>query len=468
MKLFRKKNALVMGLGLHGGGVASVKWLLSQGAKVSVTDMKEKEALAPSLGLLRGHPVRYVLGRHEKADFLTPDFIVLNPGVPRSSPYLALAIKHGIAVENDASLFFRYTKNPIIAVTGTRGKTTTTYWVAALLRKRHKGVLPSGNIPENPFLKEWGRVSKKNIPVVAECSSWQLELLPRAKHAPHIAVITNLYPDHLNRYKDIRDYANAKANIFAGQKKSDVRILNRDNAWWKHFAKKPHIGKTYYVSTKPLPPKTEGMFVRKGVAILRIGKTETSIVSIVRFTKERGVHNLENLLSALLAAKTFDPKITVSERGILLLPTPMMREEIIMKKGNVTVVNDSCATSPDGTIAAIMRFRTASRIVLIAGGTDKALEFRTLATTIKKYMSPGRLVLLEGSATAMLVSALRKSGYVPPRPLQDLDACVRTARRALAGGGVLLFSPGAASFEKFLHEFDRVRKFTSAIKKQFS
>src|SRR3989338_3470677 len=238
-KLLQGTKALVMGLGLHGGGVATAKWLVYHGATVTATDKRTKEVLAQSIKALRNIPIRYVLGEHRHEDFRRNDLVVVNPGVPRESEYLQTAMKSGNQIENDASLFFRYTTNPVIAVTGTRGKTTVTLWVATLLQKKYKDVLPSGNTPDNAFLKEFERLSTcllrqkisqitdgENIPVVAEMSSWQLERFLSGGRAPHVSVITNLYPDHLNRYNGIRDYANAKANIFALQKPDDFLILN--------------------------------------------------------------------------------------------------------------------------------------------------------------------------------------------------------------------------------------------------
>jgi UDP-N-acetylmuramoylalanine--D-glutamate ligase len=470
-KLFSGTRALVMGLGLHGGGVATVKWLVRHGAAVTATDMRSAEVLAPSVRALKGLPVRFALGGHVEADFRTHDLVVVNPGVPRESTYLTIARESGARIENDASIFFRHSTNPAIAVTGTRGKTTTTLWIAELLKKRYPAIRPSGNTPENALLKEFDRVEGKPIPVLAELSSWQLEYLPQSGRAPCIALITNLFPDHLNRYGGkIEAYADAKAGIFAHQIEDDVLILNRDNVWWKYFANKNPKSRIFFTSMKPPPRGVDGMFVRDNSAILRVGGIEESIVSIQRFAKERGFHNVANLLQALLAALLFEPALTIKERDILTLPTPMMRQEVIARRGKLMIVNDSCATSPDGTIAAIERFAKDTAVILITGGTDKELEFGELARMIKKHIPSERLILLEGSATTKLSFALRE--IMSRRRLdmivecQTLEDCVREALHitpTLKGKCVILFSPGAASFEKFLHEFDRGKKFTDLI-----
>ena len=469
-----------MGLGLHGGGVATARWLTRHGAQVTATDMRDRKTLAPSIAALKGLPIRLVLRAHHKEDFRTHDLVVVNPGVPRESTYLALARKAGKRIENDASLFFRRTDAPTIAVTGTRGKTTTTLWIAALLQKNYPKVRPSGNTPDNAFLKEFDRVQGKGIPVVAEMSSWQLEYLPTAfvpgvglpvcGRAPHVAVITNLYADHLNRYTGgIADYAAAKANIFRMQHDDDFLILNYDNAWTKFFLKQRPRGLVFFVSTTPLPKKLNGLFVRGKKLIFRFDGMEQQLFSIERFLHERGAHNLENLLSAVLAVKLFDPTVVVNEARVRKLPTPPMRQETIYKKGKLTVVNDSCATSPDGTMAALKRLSLEGHVVLIAGGTDKQLEFASLAALIKRSIPPEQLVLLNGSATAKLFGALHAIGYDKKYPMsahEDLASCVRAAfmsASTLKGKTTILFSPGAASFEKFLHEFDRGKKFNQLI-----
>lgn len=470
-KIFSGTKALVMGLGLHGGGVATTKWLAKHGATVTATDKRTKEVLAPSLQALAKTSATFVLGEHRKEDFGENDLIVVNPGVPRESEYLAVAKKAGKRIENDASLFFRFTDNPVIAVTGTRGKTTTTLWIAELLKKKYSQVLPSGNTPENAFLKEFERVQGKDIPVVAEMSSWQLEYLPIAGRAPRVSVITNIYPDHLNRYRGMKDYANAKANIFHDQHEDDFLVLNHDNEWTEYFLKKHPKSISFFVSKKVLPKGLNGLFVRAEHLVFRFDGIEQKLFSVKRFVGERGIHNLENLLCAVLAIKLFDPEVVIKEQDTLRLPTPRMRQEVVLKKGRFIVVNDSCATSPDGVEAALSRFATKGNVVLITGGTDKELEFTSLAKKIKKYIPKEQLVLLEGSATKKLIAELVHLKYFKGQAQEihtDLASCLHSSlasAKKLKGKTIILFSPGAASFEKFLHEFDRGEKFNALAKK---
>ncbi len=472
-KAYSGMKALVMGLGLHGGGVATAKWLAKRGADVMATDLRSAEVLASSVKALKGVPVTYVLGEHREEDFIAHDLVVVNPGVPRESKFLAIATKAGKRIENDASLFFAVNTHPVIAVTGTRGKTTTTSWIAQLLAKHYPDTRTSGNTPENAFLKEADRLAKTDAktPVVAEMSSWQLEYLPVAKRAPHIAVMTNLYPDHLNRYTNIKAYAAAKANIFKDQHDDDFLILDRDNEWTEFFLTKRPKSLVFFVSAKPLPKGVNGLFVRKERLVFRFDGIEQELFSVARFVALRGAHNLKNLMQAVLAVKLFDPAVRVGEKEALALRSPRMRQEEVGKKGKLVVVNDSCATSPDGVVAALHRFATQGNVVLITGGTDKKLEFGELARVLKKQLPPEHLVLLEGSATTKLLSELVAVKYFKGHAAElhtTLASCAEEAFRIAGtckGKTTILFSPGGASFEKFLHEFDRGEKWNALVKK---
>lgn len=473
-KLLKGTRALVMGIGLHGGGAATIKWLVGEGAKVTATDMRAQEALASSLLKLKKLPVSYTLGEHKKKDFESADLVVVNPAVKRESEYVAIAKNRGARIENDTSLFFEYDTHAKIAVTGTRGKTTATAFIAALLQKKYPRTLPSGNTPENALLAEFYRIKgDSNTPVVCELSSWQLEYLPSVKKAPHIALITNLFPDHLNRYKNINAYADAKANIFLNQHEDDFLVLNKDSSWTKYFLAKRPQSTVFFISKKPLRGNENGIYVKNGILIFRADNIEQKLFSVLKFTEKYGGHNLENLMGAVLAVKLFDPTLQVSAKDILQLTLPRMRQQEVYKKGRVQVINDSCATSPDGTIAAIRRFtqlgRKAPHMVLITGGTDKELEFGELAKTIKKHIPFGQLILLEGSATVKLEKQfkIQKSKIKKFRTLGECVSAASEIAQQTRGKTIILFSPGAASFEKFLHEFDRGEQFNKLVKKYF-
>src|SRR5690349_14836636 len=223
----RGKRALVMGLGIHGGGLGVARFLAGQGADVTVTDMRGSEALAPSLDALAGLPIRYVLGEHREQDFREADLVIRNPGVPRESRYLQIARAAGAAIEMEMTLFFRLCPGPILGITGTKGKTTTTLLAGAMLREQYPDTIVAGNLRVSA-IEALPRITA-GTPVVLELSSWQLEGLGEAQLSPRYACVTNLSPDHLNRYGSMADYAEAKRQILAHQPPGAVAVLNYDD-----------------------------------------------------------------------------------------------------------------------------------------------------------------------------------------------------------------------------------------------
>lgn len=469
----KNKKVLVVVLGIHGGGVATAKWLFAHGARVTVTDLRTADELAASLKKFTAKEragIRFVLGGQHEKDFQTHDIVVLGPGVPRDSKYLEAAMKAKREIQNDASLFFRFCENPTIAVTGTRGKTTTTHWIAELLSKKYGPIVPTGNNPKNPFLTELRTLEKtknKERPVVVEASSWQLEYAARGERAPRVAVITNIFPDHLNRYGgSIEEYARAKAEIFRLQNTGDTLILNADNRFTPFFLKLNPKARIKYFSMKLLAKGRDGIFADKGVLWWKEGREIKKICPIKTFARERGEHNVANVLAAILAVRTLEPRIMVTEARLRKLPGVYMRQEVIFDRKGLKVVNDSTATSPDGTIAAIRTF-AGKRTVFIVGGTNKDLSFGDLAQEIKRSVPPSHLVLLDGSATEGLVRALSKKKYfvgMAPQRLETLKGCVERAREIIGTKGTIVFSPGAASFEKFKNEFDRGEQLNTLMK----
>lgn len=468
-----------MGLGVLGGGIATTKWLVKHGAKVTVTDLRSREQLKDSIKKLGPvvKKVKLILGEHRESDFKTNDMIVVNPAVPRESKYLGVARKHKKIIVNDARIFFDSVKNPIMAITGTRGKTTTTNWIAHFLRSKHPRTVAAGNSSDVALLTLTERLKNQETPAIIELSSWQLELLPSAKRAPDVAVITNIYPDHLNRYKSLNDYALAKANIFKEQNKNQKLILNAENIWTNFFLKQHPRSRIFFFSKKPLSKNQNGIFTKNKTIYFKDGKKITKVVPEAIFKKfiTRGEHNLENLMTALIAGYFMGVSWRMSVERIKTLPDILYREQVILRKKNLTVVNDSTATSPDAVIAAVKRFSPQEgKIILITGGTDKNLDFRELAKTLKKYLKPEQVYFLNGSATKRLIRELKKSGYFRGEKInlrEDLGGILKDTTRLIRKNKnikwTIVFSPGAASFEKFNNEFDRGAKFSKYAKEIF-
>lgn len=465
MENWKGKKVLVMGLGILGGGLATAKWLVNQGAKVTVTDLRSRSELADSIKKLgpAGKKISFVLGKHRLADFQNNEVIVVNPAVRRESEFLKAAKKSGRILTNDARIFFDSVANPIIAVTGTRGKTTTTNWIAHLLKGKHPKVVAAGNSSDIALLDLAARLLDKKTPVVIELSSWQLEFLNDSLKGPDISVVTNIYPDHLNRYKNVRDYALAKANIFRNQKENQFLILNKDNDWTKFFLTKKIGAKICLFSSH------SGKIIFDNKNILPAG-------FLNKYILEKGEHNVANLLAAAAAARLFGLNWPEIKKRIKNLPAISYRQEAILNKNNLTVINDSAGTSPDAVVAAINRFQKQGRVFLITGGTDKNLIFGDLAKKIKENINPADLFLLNGSATKKLLKELEKMRYFknqPVRLFEDLGNLLKTAnlyfpkKNKSEERKFLVFSPGAASFEKFKNEFDRGNKFNLLVKKIF-
>lgn len=469
---FRDKKVLVMGLGSFGGGIAAAKWLVRHGARVTVTDTRTKKELARSIKALgpAAKKIAFVLGGHRKEDFETHDVIVVNPAVPRESEYLAAAKKRGKLLVNDARIFFDAVKNPVVAVTGTRGKTTTTNWTAHFLKTKDAKTAVGGNSSDVALLNIAERLKSAKTPAVVELSSWQLELLPGAKRAPDVAVITNLYPDHLNRYRRIGDYASAKANIFKGQAARQKLVLNYDNPWTKFFLKQKPESSVFFFSFKPLPRSGKGVFLKNGSLFFRAPHSVKEVIpkKIVASIGKRGEHNLANFMAASLAAHLMGVSWPSIARSAESLPQIRYREEIVLKKKNFTAVNDSAATSPDAVIAAIKRFAKRGNVFLITGGTDKNLDFKSLAREIKGMLPPGNVFFLNGSATKKLLTELKKLNYFKKGKLQTFEDLELIAKKIKTlNPNIVLFSPGAASFEKFKNEFDRGERFDRYVKEYF-
>jgi len=468
-----KNKVLLVGLGILGGGLATALWLLKHKAQLTVTDLKSKKDLEPSLKKLKKYSskIKFVLGKHRQKDFDENDIIVVNPAIPTTNTklkvtqYLNKAKKQKKIIENEISLFFRFCRNPIIGITGTRGKTTTTNWIGHLLKVKYPQTFIGGNIPDSPVLSFLDKISK-NSPVVLELSCFQLELLKN--QAPHLAIITNLYQDHLNRYQTMKRYAQVKANIFLHQKPDDYLILNDDNSWTKYFLSLKPVSQVYFTSQKKLPKKLNGIFQAGFKVYFQENGKKFFIFDATSFVKTWGKHNLENLLRAILAAELLGLNVKQIKKQIVTLPQVKMRQEIVFQNNQLTIINDSAGTSPEAAVVALNRWDHNKNFILITGGTDKNLDFKLLAKKIKEKLPPGHLICLNGSATKRLIEELEKLHYSKICNVFDnLGECL-TYGLFLAKNkekAIIAFSPAAASFEKFKNEFDRGEKFNQIVKR---
>src|SRR5436853_804842 len=242
----RGKRVLVMGLCFQGSGIAAARYAAQQRAIVRVTDMKSPQILAPSVRALAGLPIEFVLGEHRNEDFLWAEIVIRNPGVPLTSPYLQLARQHGANIEMEIALFFLACPGRIIGVTGTRGKTTTASLIYKILQEGGASTDLGGNVAGVETLSLLPQITPETL-VVLELSSWQLEGLAPHRISPSLAIMTNVYPDHLNTYSGMEEYAAAKANIFRFQHASDLALFNYDNPWTRRFGEEA-LAQTWFTS----------------------------------------------------------------------------------------------------------------------------------------------------------------------------------------------------------------------------
>ncbi len=452
---FENKKITVLGLGLHGGGIGIVKFLAGHRAKVIVTDLKTKEELALSLEKVKGiKNVEYILGQHRKEDFSNVDMVIKNPAVPWDNPHIKIALENKIPVEMDSSLFFKFCKNPIIGVTGTKGKTTTTSLIFEILKQAGKDPIKVGS----------GQVSvldkldnlKNNSVVVFELSSWRLSALKKEKMSPHIAVITNIFRDHQNYYKTMEDYIADKKNIFLFQKPEDYLIINGDNEAMKGIAE----AKSQIVKCSLKPIGNPSVFV-EGESIFVNNGNDTKKVIDIKNLKIPGEHNICNALFAIAATFFFGVPVEAIKKALINFSGVPHRLELVRELDGVKYYNDTAATIPDAVLASLKSFT--DPVVLIAGGADKKLDFKDLGKEMLNLTK--KVVFLKGNGTDRLIEEINKNNPSLEFPIcNSMEEAVEKARDLAEKGDIILLSPGCASFGLFLNEFDRGDKFKEAVK----
>jgi UDP-N-acetylmuramoylalanine--D-glutamate ligase len=444
-----------MGIGTRQGGLGVTRYLVDAGADVTVTDLRDERSLAPTLRELTGLPVRYVLGEHRREDFEQAEVVVRNPGVPLDSPWLAIARDAGAQIEMEMSLFFRACPAPIVGITGTKGKTTTSTLCAAILSRFRPDTVVAGNMGRSALACLPDIAS--DTPVVIELSSWQLEGLGEHGLSPHIAIFTNLSPDHLNRYPSMEAYLDAKLNIARFQRSSDWFVVNRDDdrVW-----RSRDVGEATIVPFSLHSEVAQGAYVDGDRLVWRWDGQETAFASRSDLGLA-GDHNVANALAAASAALLTGASAENVREALRSTNTVPDRQECVAQINGVSFINDTTATTPAAVTAAIDRFRDRS-IILIAGGSEKGVSLDGLARQIADKVDA--VVLLAGAATGELRRLLQQEQAADVRgPFDSMDAAVDAAIQAASSGAVILLSPGCASFGMFRDEFHRGQAFRDAV-----
>ncbi|HTO23602.1 MAG TPA: UDP-N-acetylmuramoyl-L-alanine--D-glutamate ligase, partial [Spirochaetia bacterium] len=443
----------VMGLGINGGGLATALFFARRGAEVTVTDLRSERVLAEAMSQLSGFPIRYVLERHEERDFQDADVVIKNPAVSPASPYLAAARARGVPVETDLSVFLSLAPNPVLAVTGSKGKSTTASAAAFALSRVDPRSRLGGNITVSPLSFLEGLAP--DAPVVLELSSWQLgDLRGRGILKPRVSAFTVILPDHLDKYAGMADYVSDKKVIFQEQEPAQFAVFNRDDPWQERFPSETRA-RSLLFSSRALDPKTSGAWLDGDEGRARLQPGEAPQVILAR-VKVPGAHNRRNLLCAGLMLLAHGVPAAAIRGGLAEFPGVEHRLERFATWRGITFYNDSAATIPHATVEALRALE--GPVVLVTGGTDKNIDFSPLREVVAV---PRAIVLLAGTGTEKMQPILAAGGAAWDGPYDSLRGAVEQAvTRASAlggsGGGVsILFSPGCTSFGMFLNEFDR-------------
>jgi UDP-N-acetylmuramoylalanine--D-glutamate ligase len=450
----------VMGLGLNGGGLPSALFFARHGAHVTVTDLRSRGTLEGSIRELDGLPIRYVLEKHDESDFVNTDLVIKNPAVSPASPFLAKARDHGVAIETDLSVFLSLAANPLLAVTGSKGKSTTASAMAFGLSRVIPGARLGGNITISPlaFVDDLA----PDAPVVLELSSWQLgDLKGKGLLKPAISAFTVVLPDHLDKYPGMEEYVADKKAIFQDQEPGQKAIFNLDDPWQRDFPRETRA-QVFHYSSHGLADGLCGAWLEeeRGMARLAPDRAGRPVLAASRLP---GMHNRMNLLCAALALNLFGIKADVVRKALSDFPGVEHRLEAFRRWRGLCFYNDSAATIPQATVQALKAL--AGPVVLIAGGTDKNIDFTPLAEVARL---PWSIVLLPGTGTEKIRAVLDSQGVSYEGPVSTLQEAVQVGiTRAVAAadenGASVLFSPGCTSFGMFLNEFDRGRKFKETV-----
>jgi len=432
---FAGKKITVLGLGLLGRGRGDVRFLAEHGAELIVTDLKNETELEPSLRELKGFSnITYRLGGHDLADFKDRDFVLRAAGVPLDSVFIAEARKNDIPVKMSASWFAELSQIPIVGVTGTRGKTTVVYLLETIMKAAGMDVLLGGNVRGVSTLALVDSVRPNSIALM-ELDSWQLQGFGDVKISPSLAVFTTFFPDHLNYYKGGMDnYLDDKAQIFLNQGAEDTLV----------------------VSTQVAPILKE-KYGRKIVS-------RVSVADPAKFPKGwtfslPGEHNKLNAMCAIEAARVLGIDESVIREAIARFNGVPGRLEFLREVGGVKIYNDTTATTPEATIAALKALDPEGKknILLIMGGADKGLDMSELVAEIPRH-SKG-VLLLAGTGTDKIKDVLRNITIY-----RNIADAVTSAFSMTKEGDIILFSPAFASFGMFKNEYDRGDQFVALVK----
>jgi UDP-N-acetylmuramoylalanine--D-glutamate ligase len=450
------KRAIILGLARQG--TALVRFLTKVGADVTVSDLRDKTALADQMAELADLPVRYVLGEHPLGLLDDADLLYLSGGVPVDIPIVVEAQRRSIPVSNDAQLFMERCPAPVIGITGSAGKTTTTALVGEMCRAAGLRTWVGGNIG-NPLIADLDQI-KPDDWVVMELSSFQLEVMTIS---PHVAAILNITPNHLDRHKTMESYIAAKRNILAHQKPEDFALLGYDDANARSLAIETAVQLLWFSGGAEVDV---GAFRTNGELTLRMGSSD-HVICLASEVKLRGRHNLLNILAASVLARVAGAPVEAIQQVAKTFTGVEHRLEWVREVGGVHWYDDSIATAPERSLAALRSFDES--IVLLAGGRDKALPWEKFADEAVQRV---RQLVTFGEAGPMIAQMVKreaerknwKVGLEGIAQAETLEEAVEAASRVARSGEVVLLSPGGTSFDAFRDFAERGDRFKELVR----
>lgn len=435
--VLKDKHILIMGLGRSG--LAAARFAAGRGARVTVTDTARRPVAGPTMDELRARGVELVLGGHPASIFAQADLIVLSPGVPHTLAPLEQARRRGVAVVGEMELAARFIHGPMVAVTGTNGKTTATELVGHMLMASGQRVFVGGNIGA-PLIGFADRPEPVDT-VVVEVSSFQLDTMERFK--PSVAVLLNITEDHLDRYADFQAYATSKGRIFMNQTAGDTAVFNGGDPRIQALVQDlPAIAMPFFHGGGPTPATGHpGARIQPDRIHIVNAAGQAEEISLVRSTL-LGAHNRENIAAAALAARAAGATRTGIQTAVDRFTGLSHRLETVATIDGVTYVDDSKATNVDAVVRAIDAFE--APVVLILGGRDKGGDYGVLTDRISSRV---RHLILMGEAADRIDRSL--GSLVPTHRVADMAQAVARAKASAAVGDVVLLSPACSSFDMY-------------------
>jgi UDP-N-acetylmuramoylalanine--D-glutamate ligase len=449
MSKYKGKKVLVVGFGVSGVSVA--KYMAKQGAKVTVTDTKQKSELTESANAVADLKIEYELGKHNDASFRSAELVVVSPGVPLNIKPLDGTREMNIPITNEIDIAAAALKEPLIAITGTNGKTTTTTLLGEMFKNDNRPAFVGGNIGK-PLLDYLTEGERADV-AIAELSSFQLELTQRV--VPAVAVVTNIEPDHLDRYPSYEAYIAAKKRLLQACDKNSYVVMNYDNPVTQQMGLEA-TGRLMWF-TKKNPMSIGGEFAenfngcyyiaaQKRIFAKIFGKEESYDVSKIRIY---GEHNKENFMAAICAARAMGVTPQAIQKTIDEFRGIAHRLEFVRKKDGVFFFNDSKATNPPSLLKALNSFPV-NPIILIAGGKDKNFDFSALAEPVRQRC---KLLILMGEAKEKMNRSI--GDFAETYLVGTFEEAVLLAFQKSRNGDIILLSPGCASFDMFRNYEER-------------